>query len=105
MERHINTREGDGGKATLQLDVAFGLLLCLCTTGGLVYDVTQHLLDLLNTKLDSHLVIVSSGKAINRTLNNKYLADVDFLDFKVVQDVCHSLQSDELSGTDVLLAL
>jgi len=45
---YIDSRQRDGGKPTLELDVSFSFLslLCLLVTG--LDDVAEHLLDVLN---------------------------------------------------------
>jgi hypothetical protein len=48
VERYVNTRQGDGGKPTLQLDVSFRFLLTLCFLIARLDDITEHLLDLLD---------------------------------------------------------
>ena len=51
MERHVDTREGDGSEATLELDVSFGLLLLLCLLVARVDDLGEHRLDLVDGEL------------------------------------------------------
>jgi hypothetical protein len=34
-----------------------------------------------------------------------YLRDVDFLDFKIIEDIGHGLKSEKLASTDILLTL
>jgi hypothetical protein len=48
VERYVDTRQGDGSKPTLQLDVSFRFLLTLCLLKARLDDITQHLLDLLD---------------------------------------------------------
>lgn len=48
MERYINTRKRNGGKATFKNDVTLSLLLIKSALVALSNDITQHLLDLFN---------------------------------------------------------
>ena len=48
MERYIDTRQGDGGKPTFQLDVSFRFLLILCLFVARLHDVAEHFFDLLD---------------------------------------------------------
>jgi len=56
VERHINARERDGGKAALKLDVAFSFLLRLSLGKAFFEDLVEHLLDLFFSHLRNQLV-------------------------------------------------
>ena len=55
MERHVDAGKRDGGKSALELDVALGLLLLLRLVETVCNDISQHLLDLLNSEVLSEL--------------------------------------------------
>jgi len=84
VERHVNTLEGDGGKATLQVE---GLGLGLGLLGALLDDGGEVLLDLLK------------GDGLHELLN------VDLLGLEVVEDVGEAVEGAEVTGADVLRVL
>lgn len=84
MERHVDTLEGDSGKATLQVE---GLGLGLGLLGALLDDGGEVLLDLL--KRDG--------------LHE--LLDVDLLGLEVVEDVGEAVEGAEVTSADVLRVL
>ena len=49
MEWYVDTRQGDGCKPTLQLDISFRFLLILRLLIARLDDITEHLLDLLDS--------------------------------------------------------
>lgn len=84
MERHIDALEGNGGKATLQVErlgLSLGLLGALLDDGG------EVLLDLLK------------GDGLHQLL------DVDLLSLEVVQDVGEAVEGPEVTSADVLRVL
>jgi hypothetical protein len=55
MEGHINTRQRNGRKATLKLDVALCSLLLLGALEALHHNIPKHFLNLLDGELLSQL--------------------------------------------------
>ena len=84
VERHVNALEGDGGKATLQVE-RLGLRLSLL--GALLDDGSEVLLDLLK------------GDGLHQLL------DVDLLGLEVVEDVGEAVEGPEVTSADVLRVL
>ena len=106
MERYVNTRQGNGGKSTLQLDISFRFLLALCLLIARFDDITEHLLNFLDGVGLSQL---SKGYGISfhqePCIHLTYLGNVDLLDLEEVQDVGHGLERQKLSCANILLAL
>jgi hypothetical protein len=106
VERYVDTRQGDGGKPTLQLDISLRFLLTLCLLIARLDDITEHLLNLLDGVGLSQLC---KGYGISchqePCIYLTYLGDVDLLDLEEVQDVGHGLECQKLSCANILLAL
>jgi len=106
VERYVNTRQGDGGKSTLQLDISFRFLLALCLLIARLENITEHLLNFLDGVGLSQLfkeygISFCQEPCIYLT----YLGDVDLLDLEEVRDVSHGLERQKLSCANILLAL
>lgn len=90
MERHVDTRQRNGSKASLKLDVAFCLLLLLSLfVTGFDY-VAEHLLHFLNRICFRQL---GKNKLWNQCelRNDTDLRNVNLLNLDEVQDVGHGL--------------
>ena len=104
MERHVDTRQGNGSKASLKLDIAFGLLLLLSLFVARFDYVAEHLLHFFNRICLRQL---GKNKSWNQCELRNYtdLGDVNLLNLDKVQDVSHGLKGNKLPSADVLLAL
>jgi hypothetical protein len=93
VERYVATRQGDGGKPTLQLDVtSFSFLLTLCLLIAQLDDITEHLLEEYG-QLYRHIRLVFHQEL---RIYLTYLSDVDLLNLEEVQDIGHVLQHQKL---------
>ena len=106
MERYVDTGERNGGETTLKLDASLRLLLLLRLLVARVDNLSKHRLDLVDSELLRQLETMSAEiHCIAVVTLCTYFRDVDLLDLQVVQHIREGLERDELSGTDVLLAL
>jgi hypothetical protein len=90
VERYVDTRQGDGGKPTLQLDVVSLLTLCLLIAR--LDDITEHLLEEYG-QLYRHIRLVFYQEL---RIYLTYLSYVDLLNLEEVQDIGHVLQHQKL---------
>ena len=74
-------------------------------TVTLLDNVSKHFLDFLNGEGLSQLKEFSCESNVVQCVDITYLRDIYLLDLKVIQDVRHSLQRDQLSGAYILLSL
>lgn len=104
MEWYVDTWERNGSEPSLELDVAFRLLLLLRLVETTRDNIRQHLLDLLDSELlgELHIALITAHRTSN---SNAYLLDINLLDLEVVQNVRQSLERKKLSGANVLLSL
>jgi len=47
----------------------------------------------------------STSASVRYRFLKNYLLNIDFLDFKIIEDVGHGLKSEKLASTDILLTL
>jgi len=80
VERYVDTRQGDGGKPTLQLGVSFSFLLTLCLLIARLDDITEHLLEEYG-QLYRHIRLVFHQEL---RIYLTYLSDVDLLNLEEV---------------------
>ena len=104
MEWNVDAGQGNGGKATLEFDVALGALKLLSALEARVNNLAQHLLDLVHGEPLSQLKGVDQLDVISIG-GRPYLLDVDLLHLEIVEDVCHGLQSDQFTSANILLTL
>ena len=94
MEGNIDAEQGNGGRSMLKFEVAFGALELL---GALEARGNDLALYLIHGEQLSQLEGFNQFKVIE--------VDVDLPHLKIVEDVRHSLQSDQFTGANILLTL